>query len=89
MNERTNEPTSDYRCSAWFRNGLPQDNPLPVLNLAPDWREFGVYGKQVWAPVGKPVHLRMRPTAAQGKSVTLSYSSALLILPLKTRSFPS
>ena len=36
-----------------FRNGLPQDNPLPVLSLAPDWREFGVYGKQVWAPVGK------------------------------------
>ena len=77
-----------------FRNGLPQDNPLPVLSLAPDWREFGVYGKQVWAPVGKPVHLRMRPTAAQGKSVShllshSSYSSALLILPLKTRSFPS
>ena len=53
------------------------------------FREIGVYGKQVWAPVGKPVHLRMRPTAAQGKSVTLSYSSDLLTLPLKTCSFPS
>ena len=34
-----------------FRNGLPQDNPLPALILAPNWREFEVYGKQVWAPV--------------------------------------
>jgi hypothetical protein len=46
-----------------------QSNPLSVLSLAPDWRRVGVYGKQVWAPQGKPFHLRMRPTAALSSQV--------------------
>ena len=61
----------DKVLSISFRNHLPQDNPLPVYTLVPDWREYGVYGKQVWEAVGKPVHLRMRPTAAQAKGTAV------------------
>ena len=50
-----------------YRSNTTQLNPLPVLSLSPDWRRSGVYGKKIWEPAGKPLHLRMRPTSAMGK----------------------
>ena len=43
--------------------GMSETNPLPVISFSPDWRYEDVYGKHVWESAGKPVHLRMRPTA--------------------------
>ena len=42
---------------------MPQSNPLPVMCFTPDWRRTDVYGKDLYY-AGRPVHLRMRPTAA-------------------------
>ena len=42
---------------------LPQSNPLPVFSFAPDWRYSDVYGKHILEAAGKPVKLRVRPTA--------------------------
>ena len=58
------------------RNVVSQNNPLSVLSLEADWRRDGVYGKENWAPQGKPFHLRMRPTAAMSSKVSSSGISA-------------